>query len=61
MACQLKQKQQFAAAGNVLPYLGNSPVLYPAVRFQTLALKAQLDPNNALVLPQIGSNSGEAS
>ncbi len=61
MAYQLIQKQRFAAAGNVLAYLENSPVLHPAVRLQTLALKAQLDPNNALALPEIGINSGEAS
>jgi hypothetical protein len=32
MAYQLIQKQQFASADNVLAYLENSPVLYPAVR-----------------------------
>jgi Flp pilus assembly protein TadD len=61
MAYQLIQKQQFAAAGNVLAYLENSPVLHPAVRLQTLALKAQLDPNNALALPEIGINTGGTS
>jgi hypothetical protein len=44
-----------------LAYLENSPVLHPAVSLQTLTLKAQLDPSNALALPQIGSNSGETS
>jgi len=61
MAYQLIQKQQFAAAGNVLAYLESSPVLHPAVRLQTLALKAQLDPSNALALPEIGINTGQAS
>jgi putative PEP-CTERM system TPR-repeat lipoprotein len=61
MAYQLIQKQQFAAAGNVLAYLESSPVLHPAVRLQILALKAQLDPSNALASAEIGIKTDEAS